>query len=102
MSDLIEMLKGRREEVARDCECQCFTADYDEAIAEITALRQQLSDERSKRCGTCADWRQNTVAPEYGYCQSKVSKCNRYALNYEAAEWPADHGCPAWRGKETK
>lgn len=56
-------------------------------------IRQQWE---AKRCGTCRWWGSDprTTAIERG-CSNDHSSCS-----YVSAVWPADHGCPHWRGKD--
>ena len=69
---------------------QLHWEDWDQAERELAALRTQ-------RCGNCADSViHNLMTKLYG-CRSKTSACAG-----PKNEWPADHGCPHWRAKETK
>lgn len=76
---------------------------FDQLAVKMAQLERDLTAERSKRCGTCADWSNGPFVTRLGqplevtggYCGAERSACHSFTTL-----WPADHGCPQWREKD--
>lgn len=75
-------------------EARNLTAELAATKVALAEAQEDLDAERQKRCGTCEDW-------QYNRCVSAASSC-RFGRGTPSGQWPADHGCPHWRGKEER